>query len=110
MTERCVDASVVLKLVFKGEPHRATARRLLRDAIANDDLLIAPPFFESEVDSDVRKRVFEGTMTIAEAKRAYAWSYRDGNQNKVVAVLEIPPVDSPESAVKAALASKARSN
>jgi hypothetical protein len=41
------------------------------------------------------------------AKRAYAWSYHDGNQNKTVAVLEIPPVDSPQSAVKA-IASKAR--
>ena len=71
MTERCVDASVVLKLVFKGESHRATARRHLRDAIVNNDLLIAPPFFESEVDSAIRKRVFEGAMTTAEAKRAY---------------------------------------
>jgi len=26
------------------------------------------------------------------AKRAYAWTYRDGDQNKTVAVLEIPPV------------------
>jgi hypothetical protein len=33
-----------------------------------------------------------------------------GNQNKTVAVLEIPLVDSPESAVKVAIASKARSN
>jgi predicted nucleic acid-binding protein len=71
MTERCIDASVVLKLVFKGESHRSTARRLLRDSIANDDILIAPAFFESEVDSAVRKRVFEGAMTVAEAKRAY---------------------------------------
>jgi len=85
MTERCIDASVILKLVFKGESHRATARRLLRDAIANDDLLIAPPFFESEVDSDVRKRVFEGTMTIAEAKRAY-----DGLDDVEVTIVSHP--------------------
>jgi predicted nucleic acid-binding protein len=71
MTERCIDASVVLKLVFKGESHRSTARRLLRDSVANNDVLIAPPFFESEVDSAVRKRVFEGAMTVAQAKRAY---------------------------------------
>jgi hypothetical protein len=31
-----------------------------------------------------------------------AWSYRDGNQNKTFAVVEILPVDSPESAVKVA--------
>jgi hypothetical protein len=34
--------------------------------------------------------------------------HRDGDQNKTVAVLEIPPVDSPQSAVKVAIASKAR--
>jgi hypothetical protein len=37
------------------------------------------------------------------AKRAFGWSQPDGNDNKTerfVAVLEIPPVDSPETAVK----------
>lgn len=42
------------------------------------------------------------------AKRAYAWTYRDGDQNKTVTVLEQPPVDSPQSAVRLAIASKAR--
>jgi hypothetical protein len=42
------------------------------------------------------------------AKRAYAWTYRDGDQNKTIAVLAIPPVDSPQSAVKVAIASKGR--
>ncbi len=42
------------------------------------------------------------------AKRAYAWSYRDGDQHKTIAVLEIPPVDSPQMAVKVAIASKAK--
>jgi hypothetical protein len=59
---------------------------------------------------------WEGTVEVfdlvghLQAKRAYAWSYRDGNQNKTLAVLEIPPVDSPENAVKVAIASKRRSN
>jgi hypothetical protein len=44
----------------------------------------------------------------AKAKRAYAWSYQDGEEIKSTAVLEIPPVDSPESAVKVAIAAKAR--
>ncbi len=74
------------------------------------------------VESVAVKEVFEG-QTVREskvevfdlvghrqAKRASAWSYRDGNQNKTFAVLEIPPVDSPESVVKVAIASKARSN
>jgi hypothetical protein len=38
----------------------------------------------------------------------YAGTYRDGDKNKTIAVLEIPPVDSPESAVKVAIAAKGR--
>ncbi len=60
------------------------------------------------------KTAWQGTVEVFDlighqkAKRAYAWTYRDGDQNKTVAVLEIPPVDSPQSAVKVAIASKAR--
>lgn len=42
------------------------------------------------------------------AKYAYAWTCRDGNQNKTSVVLKIPPVDSPQSAVQIAIASKGR--
>jgi len=72
MNELCIDASVVLKLVFKGESYRNTARRLLRESIADNVKLIAPPFFESEVDSAVRKRVYAGGMTSREGKKALA--------------------------------------
>lgn len=58
---------------------------------------------------------WQGTVDVfdlighAKAKRAYAWQYQDGpDEIKTVAVLEIPPVDSPESAVKVAIAAKAR--
>jgi hypothetical protein len=40
------------------------------------------------------------------AKRAYGWSHPEGDDNKgerFVAVLEIPPVDSPKTAVKMAI-------
>lgn len=40
------------------------------------------------------------------AKRAYGWSHPEGADNKgerFVAVLEIPPVESPETAVKMAI-------
>jgi hypothetical protein len=37
-----------------------------------------------------------------------AWSYQHGEQKRTVAVLELPPVISPETAVKAAIAAKAR--
>ena len=35
-----------------------------------------------------------------QATRCYAWSYRDGRGIKLAAILEVPPVDSAESAVK----------
>jgi hypothetical protein len=44
------------------------------------------------------------------AKRAYAWKYEEGKEIKTIAVLEIPPVDSPQSAVKVAIAATARRN
>jgi hypothetical protein len=42
------------------------------------------------------------------ANRCYAWSFADGKQTRTVAVLELPPVDSPETAIKVAIAAKAR--
>jgi hypothetical protein len=43
------------------------------------------------------------------AKRCYAWSFVQDGEPQYTTVLEIPPVDSPQSAVKVAIASKARS-
>jgi len=40
------------------------------------------------------------------AKRCYAWSHftgEEGNEKRYVAVLELPPVDSPQTAVRAAI-------
>ena len=37
------------------------------------------------------------------AKRCYAWSYEDKGETQYVTVLELPPVDSPETAVKVAI-------
>jgi hypothetical protein len=45
------------------------------------------------------------------ARRAYAWSHLDGpkdDRTQFVAVLEIPPVDSPQAAVKVAIAHEVR--
>ena len=42
------------------------------------------------------------------ATTCYAWSYRDGDLMRSVAVLELPPVDSPETAVKVAIAAAAK--
>jgi hypothetical protein len=37
------------------------------------------------------------------AKRCYAWSYLDGRETRYTTVLEIPPVDSPATAVRASI-------
>jgi hypothetical protein len=42
------------------------------------------------------------------AKRCYAWGYDDNGTLRSTAVLEIPPVDSPSSAVTVAIAAQAR--
>ena len=39
------------------------------------------------------------------AKRCYAWSFDDGGETRYVGVLELPPVESPQTAVRAAIAS-----
>lgn len=46
------------------------------------------------------------------AKRCYAWSHREGKDDlgeRFVAVLEIPPVISPETAVKASIVADSKS-
>ena len=66
--------------------------------------------FRGKVAWDGEVEVFDLTGH-AKAKRCYAWGFlRDTRRNEleVVAVLEIPPVDSPESAVRVAIASHAR--
>jgi hypothetical protein len=44
----------------------------------------------------------------SKAKRCYAWSFLENGEPQYTTVLEIPPVDSPQSAVKVAIAAKAR--
>jgi hypothetical protein len=44
----------------------------------------------------------------AKAKRAYGWQTGHGTDAQFTAVLEIPPVDSPNTAVRAAIAAKAK--
>jgi len=58
---------------------------------------------------------WEGSVEVFElvghpkAKRAYGWNDRDGKEIKAVVMLGIPPVNSPQTAVKAAVALKGRS-
>ncbi len=71
MKERCVDASIAIKWAVKGEAFRNIARAFLADAGANGFRLIPQPLFISEVDSVIRRRVFENKMPPSEAKKAY---------------------------------------
>ena len=60
------------------------------------------------------KTAWHGTVEVfnllghTEAKRCYAWQHRRGDETKTVTVLETPPVDSPQTAVKVAISVKAR--
>jgi hypothetical protein len=63
--------------------------------------------FRGEIIWDGIVEVFD-LIDHPKAKRAYAWSYREGEEDKTTVVLAIPPVDSPHAAVIIAIASKAR--
>ena len=60
------------------------------------------------------KTVWEGVVESfaitghPKAKRCYAWSFLEGSEPRYIMALEIPPVDSPQTAVRAAIASKAQ--
>jgi hypothetical protein len=63
------------------------------------------------------KTIWQGNVKIFDlyghpkAKRAYAWSHLDGDNDertRFVAVLEIAPVESPETAVKVAIAAEVK--
>lgn len=43
-----------------------------------------------------------------DAIRCYAWRFWDGNEQRYVTVLERPPVDSPQTAVRAAITAPGR--
>jgi hypothetical protein len=61
-----------------------------------------------------RETAWQGTVEVFDllsdekAKRCYACQYEDGKEIETVAILEIPPVDSPESAVRVAIAAAAK--
>lgn len=63
------------------------------------------------------KTIWQGDVEVFDinghpkAKRCYGWSHAEGKDDKgerFVTVLEIPPVSSPESAVKVAIVSEVR--
>ena len=64
-------------------------------------------YFDDKIAWQGKVEVFD-LVGHPQAKRAYAWSFQDGDTIRSIAVLKVPPVDSPLSAVKVAIASKAR--
>ncbi|MBC7932758.1 MAG: hypothetical protein H7Z38_19525 [Rubrivivax sp.] len=44
------------------------------------------------------------------ARRCYAWSHETDGERRYVAVLELPPVDSAQTAVRAAIVEEVRNN
>jgi hypothetical protein len=77
----------------------------------------APLWVESVPVKEVFRgaTVFDGTVEVfslsehPKAKRCFAWGFKnDAGKWQTTAVLEIPPVTSPETAVKVAIAAHAR--
>ena len=64
--------------------------------------------FQGEVAWDAVVATFE-LEEHPKAKRCYAWAHIEDGEPQYTTVLEIPPVNSAESALEASIATKARS-
>lgn len=70
-------------------------------------IIVSEPFLSFQ-----KERLWQGEVAIFEiyghpqAQRAYAWSITLGDKPGYVVVLEIPPINSPETAVQAAIAAQ----
>ena len=72
MTEVCVDACLVVKLVSR-EPDSGLADALFATWQEQDTRLIAPPFFPIEVDSVLRQKVMlRRELTVEQARTCFA--------------------------------------
>ena len=66
------------------------------------------------IESFQGKTVWEGEVEVFalsghhKASRGYAWAYDKATGSEIVAVLELPPVISPKTAVQAAIVGKMR--
>ncbi len=58
-----LDASGAAAFALPDEKHHARAQRLIADLAQENARLIAPPLFESEADSIIRRRVYLETLT-----------------------------------------------
>lgn len=81
------------------ETHGCDSKHLLSVAVKE--------YFKGQTAWEGNVEVFQ-LINHQKAQACYAWSYREGNHNKVVIVLELPPVDSPSTAVQVAIAAKGK--
>ena len=79
--------------------HKCTARHVASEPVIE--------LFNGEVAWDGVVETFE-LRGHPKAMRCHAWSYEENGETQYVTVLELPPVDSAETAVKVAIAAKAR--
>jgi hypothetical protein len=79
--------------------HHCTARHVASEPVIE--------LFNGEVAWDGVVEAFD-IQGHPKARRCYAWSYEEGGETQYVTVLEIPPVDSAETAVKVAIVAKGR--
>jgi len=67
--------------------------------------VVLDPFFRARYSCSGMVEVFD-LLHHPTAKRCYIWSHEENGRLHSACVLELPPVDSPESAVVAAMAQK----
>lgn len=79
--------------------HKCKARHVASEPVIE--------LFNGEVAWDGVVETFELSRH-PKAMRCYAWSYDDSLETKYVTVLELPPIDSAETAVKVAIAAQAK--
>jgi hypothetical protein len=80
--------------------YECKARHIVSEPV--DDL------FQGEVAWDAVVAIFE-LEDYPRAKRCYAWAHIEDGEPRYTTVLEVPPVNSPESALEVAIATKAPS-
>lgn len=67
----CTDSSVAAKWSLV-EEHSREARALLRDALAQQDPIVAPPLLPFEVANVIRQRMRQGQVRLDEARALLA--------------------------------------
>jgi len=68
--EWCIDANIAVKAVVR-EDLSEKAEALIADASKGEVRLIAPHFFDAEVYSAIRKKVYSGDITVEAGETAF---------------------------------------